>query len=201
MSPTHRQIRATFDAETITVYQAFGRSIADPALRAGRLVEPFARGRMTWIKPSQLWMAYRSGWATKPGQERVLAIRVLRTGFEWALGHSCLSHFEPRIHRDRAEWSSALAVAPVRIQWDPERDLWHRPLDHRSLQIGLSGEAVERYLDEWIVGIDDATPRFHAIGELLAVDDVDGARRHLLAEQPYSLDVDLAEAIDADPPQ
>ncbi|WP_422570328.1 DUF4291 family protein, partial [Erwinia billingiae] len=29
---------------------------------------------MTWIKPSFLWMMYRSGWGMKdPGQKRILA--------------------------------------------------------------------------------------------------------------------------------
>jgi len=40
---------------------------------------------MTWIKPSFLWMMYRSGWATKPGQEHILATQITRDGFEWAL--------------------------------------------------------------------------------------------------------------------
>ena len=53
---------------------------------------------MTWIKPSFLWMMHRSGWATKPGQERVLAIEITRAGFEWALSHAALSHYDP-IHR------------------------------------------------------------------------------------------------------
>jgi hypothetical protein len=29
----------------------------------------------TWVKPSFLWMMYRSGWATTPGQERILPAR------------------------------------------------------------------------------------------------------------------------------
>jgi hypothetical protein len=29
-------------------------------------VPPFKVDRMTWVKPSFLWMTYRSGWATKP---------------------------------------------------------------------------------------------------------------------------------------
>ena len=62
-----RQVRALYDGDTITVYQAYSSSIAEPALRAGRFVPPFSRTRMTWIKPSFLWMMYRSGWATKPG--------------------------------------------------------------------------------------------------------------------------------------
>ncbi len=44
---------------------------------------------MTWIKPSFLWMMYRCGWAAKPGQERVLAVRITHEGFAWALTHSC----------------------------------------------------------------------------------------------------------------
>src|SRR5689334_19006154 len=96
-----RQIRAVYTAETITVYQAYPPEIAEPALAAGRLVPPFKRDRMTWIKPSFLWTMYRCGWATKPGQERVLAVEITRAGFEWALGRACLSHYDPRLHSDR----------------------------------------------------------------------------------------------------
>ncbi|HEX3787951.1 MAG TPA: DUF4291 family protein [Pseudonocardiaceae bacterium] len=93
-SPTvpFRQIRAEHTDRTITVYQAYPPVIADAALAAGTFVAPFRRERMTWIKPSFRWMAYRCGWATKPGQERVLAVRLSRAGFEKALTHSCLSH-------------------------------------------------------------------------------------------------------------
>lgn len=80
-----RQIRALYDATTITVYQAYSPAIADAALRAGAFVPPFKEARMTWIKPSFLWMMYRSGWGTKPGQERTLAVRITREGFEAAL--------------------------------------------------------------------------------------------------------------------
>lgn len=35
--------------------------------------------RMTWIKPSFLWMMYRAGWGFKDkGQRRVLAIDISR---------------------------------------------------------------------------------------------------------------------------
>ncbi len=79
-------------------------------------------GRMTWIKPSFCWMMYRCGWTTKPGQERVLAIRVTRAGFEWALAHSCLSHYQNPPHGSREEWEARRSASPVRVQWDPERD-------------------------------------------------------------------------------
>jgi hypothetical protein len=78
--PADRHVRAKFSAETIVVYQAYASLIADAALAAGTFVTPFKRERMTWIKPSFLWMMYRSGWATKPGQERITD--VTRTAAE-----------------------------------------------------------------------------------------------------------------------
>jgi len=97
-----RQVRAVFDDRTITVYQAYSPAIAEPAIAAGRLVPPFKLDRMTWIKPSFLWMMYRSGWATTPGQERVLAIQITRDGFEWALSSSSLSHQDPTVYADHS---------------------------------------------------------------------------------------------------
>jgi hypothetical protein len=81
----YREVRAVYDDRAITVYQAYGAAIADSALEAGRFVAPFKRERMTWIKPSFLWMMYRCGWATKPGQERVLAVSISRVPIEQAL--------------------------------------------------------------------------------------------------------------------
>lgn len=179
-----RQIRALFDADTITVYQAYSPQIAEPALAAGTFAAGFKRDRMTWIKPSFLWMMYRSGWATKPGQERVLAIRIRRHGFEWALANGALSHYVPDVHGDRAAWKQSLR-APVRIQWDPERGLHLQPLAHRTIQIGLSGKAVDRYRDEWIVGIDDVSPLVHEIHALVLARDLAGASALLPVEQPY----------------
>jgi len=76
----YRQVRAQYDENTIAVYQAYSPEIAEPALAAGTFVEPFGMHRMTWIKPSFLWMAYRSGWATKPGQTVVLRIHRMGHG-------------------------------------------------------------------------------------------------------------------------
>ena len=137
-TPKH-QVRAVHDAETITVYQAYPPAIADAAMRAGRFVPPFKRERMTWIKPSFCWMMYRCGWATKPGQERVLAVRMSRAGFERALGMASLSHFDRRLHDDAAAWAAQKAASPVRVQWDPERTASGVALEHRSLQVGIGG--------------------------------------------------------------
>ena len=127
-----RQVRAQYDHHALTVYQAYSPAIAEPALAAGRFVPPFKRERMTWIKPSFLWMMYRCGWATKPGQERVLAISISRSGFEWALAHASLSHHDPAVYSSHEEWLERKNSTPVRVQWDPERSLLLEPLPQRS---------------------------------------------------------------------
>ncbi|GHJ44063.1 hypothetical protein Cs7R123_14050 [Catellatospora sp. TT07R-123] len=185
VTPT-RQIRACYDEDSITVYQAYSPVIAVPAVAAGRFADGFKRDRMTWIKPSFLWMMYRCGWAAKPGQEHVLAIRIRREGFAWALANSALSSYEPDVHADREQWRQSLR-APVRVQWDPERDLHLRPLAHRAVQIGLSGEAVRRYVDEWTLGIEDVTARCREIRALVAAGDLAGAAARLPVERPYPL--------------
>ncbi|MEJ2424712.1 MAG: DUF4291 domain-containing protein, partial [Candidatus Thiodiazotropha sp.] len=154
-----RQIRALYNDRTIRVYQAYSNAIADSALQHGTFVSPpFKMERMTWIKPSFLWMMYRSGWSKKDsGQNRILAIDITREGFEWALEHSCLSHFEKGTYATKEEWQTAKNNSPVRIQWDPERDIHLQPLEYRAIQIGLSDEAVEFYVNDWIYSISDAT--------------------------------------------
>lgn len=118
-----RLVRAACTAETITVYQAYSPQIAEAAIRAGTFVPPFSPDRMTWIKPSFGWMMHRSGWATKPGQERVLAIEITRAGFDWALAHSCLSHHDPAQHDSPQDWAALKEASPVRVQWDPDRSV------------------------------------------------------------------------------
>jgi hypothetical protein len=152
-------IRAAYTDNTIRVYQAYGPEIAIPAIQFGRFVPPFSFTRMTWIKPSFNWMMYRSGYATKPGQEFVLGIDITREGFEWAIQNSVLSHFDASIHPSREVWQNLVSTRPVRIQWDPERDWRLRPIAGvRAIQLGLSGEAIPRYVNQWIVQIQDVTP-------------------------------------------
>ena len=183
-APPYCQIRATYDETTIRVYQAYSDVIADAALAAGTFITPpFKMERMTWIKPSFLWMMYRSGWGLKDAaQKRILSIDMTRTGFDWALEHGCLSHADELLGKD--EWIAKKAASPVRIQWDPERDLLLRPLNHRTIQIGLSKEAISRYVNEWICGIKDVTPLAHEIHELVQTKEFGEAQAKLPIERP-----------------
>ncbi|MBE8474202.1 DUF4291 domain-containing protein [Streptomyces justiciae] len=183
--PEHHQIRALHTPSTVTVYQAYSPTIGLPAARDGRFPAAWKRDRMTWIKPSFLWMMYRCGWGTKEGQETVLAVEITRDGFEWALRNSCLSSYVRDAHPDRATWQRQLKRSPARVQWDPERDLRLQPLPYRSLQLGLSGEAARRYADEWTVAIRDVTPLAHEIHALVKDGDLDAAARLLPRERPF----------------
>jgi hypothetical protein len=194
-----RQVRGVYTSNTITVYQAYPAEIAEPALTAGRFVAPFKRSRMTWIKPSFLWMMNRCGWAEKPDQERVLAIDITRDGFQWALTHASLSHFVRDHHPDHATWAQLLKSSPTRVQWDPERTLQLQPLPYRSLQLGLQGEAVDRYIDEWTVTITDVTPLAHKIHGLIRAGEQQPATSLLPAERVYPLPDQIGTAIGASP--
>lgn len=181
-------IRADYDNNTIIVYQAFNECIAQSAVEKQTFKSPpFKKERMTWIKPSFLWMMYRSGWATKENQERILSIKIKRCGFEWALENSCLSHFDKAIHPSYEFWKDTLKNSPVRIQWDPEKDIFLQSLNYRSIQVGLSGIAVEKYVNEWIVQVDDITDYCKEIYQLINQNKISEAKDMLPNEQKYPL--------------
>lgn len=180
-----RRIRAAHTRTTVTVYQAYSPSLGLPAARDGRFPPAWKRERMTWVKPSFLWMMYRCGWAAKAGQETVLAVEITRDGFDRALAGACLSHYSRGVHADRTDWQRALRESSARVQWDPERDVQLNPLPYRSLQLGLSGPSSRAYADEWTVSIRDVTPLAREIHGLLRSGDADAARALLPAETPY----------------
>lgn len=125
-----RQIRARYDRDSMVVYQAYDDRIADAVLSAQRFVAPFSFHRMTWIKPSFLWLMSRSNWGSKSRQERTLAVRMSRAGWDEALGLGVLTAYHPSIHRNYTEWEAAFERAPVHIQWDPERSVRGEHLQH-----------------------------------------------------------------------
>jgi hypothetical protein len=181
-----KAVRAQYDATTITVYQAFNASIADAALEAQRLVAPFSYQRMTWVKPSFWWMLERCGWATKPLQERVLAIRVHRADFEAALS--------------QAVSTSRSTRATVRFQWDPERDARGRKLSARSLQLGLGHPVARDYATKWIARIDDLTPLVRRLHQLKREGELSRLERLAPVERAYPLSPTLAQVLGADRP-
>jgi len=189
------EIRADYDRETIVIYQAYSPAIADAALKAGRFAPPFSFHRMTWIKPSFLWLMHRSNWARKSGQERVLAVRIKRTGWEKALSLAVLTSYVPGVFASPEEWAAQLAAAVVHLQWDPERSLRGAGLLHGSIQVGLSRHVIREYGEDWIVAIEDRTVEVRKIYDLLHSGKADKAKRLLPAERVYPVGKELGRRL------
>ncbi|KJK55672.1 DUF4291 domain-containing protein [Saccharothrix sp. ST-888] len=183
-----REIRADYDAHTIALYQAYPPAIAVPAVAADRFVPPFSRGRMTWIKPSFRWLMHRSNWGRKPGQERVLEVRITRAGWERSLAGATLTTADP----------AALAGAAVHVQWDPERSLSGAALNHYSIQVGIGRAVIDELVDEWTVSVTDLTPRVRKIAELVRSGRTTQAARLLPAERRYPLEPSSARRLGMD---
>jgi len=190
-----REIRADYNGKSIVVYQAYSAAIAAPALAAQRFVSPFSMERMTWIKPSFLWLMERSNWGQKSGQERILAVRISRVGWEEALALGVLTEAEPNVYSSYALWKEQFAQAKVHIQWDPERSLRGHSLLYGSIQVGLSRHIIERYVEEWTLEIEDYTPRVRKIESLLRGGKEREVRALLPPERVYPLPADLKRHI------
>lgn len=150
-----RVILAQYDADSIIVYQAYRPAIGDFAAQHGYFGGEFKLSRMTWIKPNFLWMMYRSGWGAKPGQDIVLAIRLQRSAFDSILAQAVHSSFQPELYESQEYWQKAVQTSDVRLQWDPDHHPGGNKLERRAIQLGLRGEAIRRYAQEWIIDIED----------------------------------------------
>lgn len=149
-------IFAEHDAQTIVVYQAYSDEIGKVAAAQNTLDVPgFSKSRMTWIKPSFLWMMYRSGWGTKdPRQSTILRLRLRRPEFSYLVANATLSHSD---RDDPDAWEKRKTDCPNRIQWDPDRDGAGKPLERRAIQLGIAPAFVDFFLNRAIVGIEDIT--------------------------------------------
>jgi uncharacterized protein DUF4291 len=190
-----REIRADYDDATVVVYQAYRAEIALPAVRHNRFVPPFSLDRMSWIKPSFLWMMERSGWGRKTGQEYILAIRITRAGWDEALAQAVLTAFVPGFHQDHDDWQRQLAAAPVRVQWDPERTLHGERLSQRAIQVGLTRHIIPRYVDVWTREIRDCTPLVRQMYDLLHAGETERARALLPHERVYPVEAAVARRL------
>ena len=183
MSSHH--ILAFHDEQTIRVYQSYNDQIADEAVLLGTFSQAFKRERMTWVKTSFLWMMYRSGWASKEGQRRVLAIDIKRDGFDFIVRNAVPSSFLASGYESHAAWQQCLKISEARCQWDPDRDIYGNPLNRRAIQLGIKGELVDRYVMEWITKISDITPYVLEIRN--AIDDGTFEECMLPTEREYPL--------------
>ena len=72
-------------------------------------------------------------------------------------------------------------------------------LPYRSLQVGLSGEAVDRYVNEWTIALTDVTTTVQTNHDLLRAGDEQAAALLLPTELPYALPAQTAASVAACP--
>ena len=160
-----RHIMAQADGKTIVVYQSYRPEIGKHAVRHQRFGGDFSFERMTWIKPNFLWMMYRNGWGSKPGQECVLAIHLRQQAFEDYLRLAVYSSYHDALGMERAQWQAQVKQSEVRLQWDPDHDPYGEKLPRRAIQLGLRGSVMKRFADEDIVLIEDISTYVHEQAE------------------------------------
>jgi len=176
-----REIRAIHDSTTVRVYQAYNEDIAKLAVASNSFRAPMKAGiwsatRISWIKPSAVWMAYRCGWTVlkDANQARVLALDVSRSRLEHVLRRA-------KVSDDSSP--GECKQYPVVVQWDPERFMSPFKLggkgkdalttdvrQMRSIQIGLKGAAIakETFLDPaFVLQITDVTEAFRQAHQAL----------------------------------
>jgi hypothetical protein len=72
-------------------------------------------------------------------------------------------------------------------------------LEHRAIQVGLSGEAVDRYVGEWISGITEISSLAAEVRGYVGAGHLDAARAALPDERVYPLPEVIRSRIGADP--
>jgi hypothetical protein len=191
--PPYRQIRAHYDDTTITVYQAYSAAIGDAAVKEQKLsASPdFSYGRMTWIKPSWAWMCYRADYSYKdPRQARILAINIKHEHFIELLSHAYVGH-------------GAASGEEVRVQWDPERTVRLGKLEYRSIQIGIGRQLSQKWVEKWIVSIEDVTERARELKRVVDEDKSIGLERLVEiglvpVERPYAVPENIEKILKMD---
>jgi hypothetical protein len=152
-----------WDVEGVYVYQAFKAAIADWAVEHQKFGGPdFNPKRMTWVKPSFAWVLYRSGYAQKHNQTRILKVKLSHENLAKLLS-ACMC-------------KEGGGGTKGRVQWDPARDLLAgdgkkpRKLQReRAIQIGFSADVSELYVRS-VISIEDMTDLAH---DVKAAHDVD----------------------------
>ena len=73
--------------------------------------------------------------------------------------NSVFSSFREVSDLSKEEWKEKLENSEVRCQWDPDRDIYGNPTGRRAIQLGIKGEMVKKYINDWIVNITDITDK------------------------------------------
>ena len=182
-----KHILSQTKGKSLFVYQAFKPAIAKYAVAHQQFGgAQYKFERMSWIKPNFLWMMYRSGWASKVGQERILAIEISKANFEKILKQAIHSSYKAAIYQTKEQWKEKLQTSEVRLQWDPDHNPQGDKLARRAIQLGLRGKTLQRFAKEWIISIEDITSFVRS--EKLKLDNNDYEAFSVIKEEVISIE-------------
>jgi len=132
-------------------------------------------------------MMYRSGYAEKDSrQTNILGLKLKTSSFMEILSFAIIAEHASAQDEDSEK------EGRVRIQWDPERTPSLQRLSYRSIQIGIPRELMTKFVDEWIVEIEDMTERARKMKR--AVDE--GEEDEILRLMPDEMVVDVPTELD-----
>ncbi len=153
-----KHILAQQKDDQILVYQAFNPRITTYAV-ANQCFggAHYSFNRMSWIKPNFLWMMYRCGWADKENQKRVLAIWIDKSDFDRILDEAVFSSYQADLYKSPEMWKADLAAKEVRLQWDPDHDIYGAKQERKAIQLGLKGEILKDFGTKMVREIIDIT--------------------------------------------
>jgi hypothetical protein len=144
------------DVDSVVVYQAFDESVASHAVKAGQFGgRAWRQDRCSAIRMSLLDVLHRSEWGRKPGKERILAIRLKRSGFDTLLRQAIHRDFPESLYESKRSWQLATRYGHVSLEWGPDRDLSGLPLPRQTGRIGMRDGALANFATQWIDEIID----------------------------------------------
>jgi hypothetical protein len=113
-------------------------------------------------------------------------VRLRREGFEDILRQAVPSTFSPSGGNDHAAWRKQVEESAVRLQWDPYHDPHGDNVARRAIQLGLRGEALKAYCEEWTISIEDVTSFVHEQRDALSLRGLDALITP--KEEPYPVE-------------
>jgi hypothetical protein len=162
-------LRAHFDDTTVTVLQSHAVELAEQVVAAGRFNVPgWHPGRTTRFRLSLGSALLRSERGMKPGRERLLAVKLSRSGFDELLNMAVLDDYVPALYPSRHAFRLATRFAQVLVSWHDDVDADGVELGAATVRVALRESALRAFTERWVVAVEDWTPLLAPGAELPA---------------------------------
>ncbi len=154
-----RTLLATYTDREVVVWQAHRAEVAERAVATGTFDGPSWRtDRTTRLRVSLPSLLWRCAWATRPGRERILAVRLRRTAFDELLLRAVPGDNDPSVYASAGAWRLATRFATALVSWHPDRDVRGEPQPWDTARFGLREALLHAFSREWVLGVEDVTP-------------------------------------------